>query len=73
MNNNPIKNEIKSIIAKKGMTMTAVVELINNNRDTANKTSVQNLNNKLTRESIKYTEMVELADVLGFDIEWIPR
>jgi hypothetical protein len=73
MNNNPIKNEIKSIIAKKGMTMTAVVELINNNRDTANKTSVQNLNNKLTRESIKYTEMVELADVLGFDIKWIPR
>ena len=53
--------------------MTAVVELINNNRDTANKTSVQNLNNKLTRESIKYTEMVELADVLGFDIKWIPR
>ena len=73
MNNNPIKNEIKSIIAKKGLTMTAVVELINNNRDTANKTSVQNLNNKLTRESIKYTEMVELADVLGFDIKWIPR
>ena len=73
MNNNPIKNEIKSIIAKKGMTMTAVVELINNNRDTANKTSVQNLNNKLTRESIKYTEMIELADVLGFDIKWIPR
>ena len=73
MNNNPIKNEIKSIIAKKGMTMTAVVELINNNRNTDNKTSVQNLNNKLTRESIKYTEMVELADVLGFDIKWIPR
>ena len=73
MNNNPIKNEIKSIIAKKGLTMTAVVELINNNRDTANKTSVQNLNNKLTRESIKYTEMVELANVLGFDIKWIPR
>ena len=73
MNNIPIKNEVKSILAKKGMTMTAVVELINNNRDTANKTSVQNLNNKLTRESIKYTEMVELADVLGFDIKWIPR
>ena len=73
MTNNPIKNEIKSIIAKKGMTMTAVVELINNNRNTDNKTSVQNLNNKLTRESIKYTEMVELANVLGFDIKWIPR
>lgn len=73
MNNNPIKNEIKSIIAKKGLTMTAVVELINNNRNTDNKTSVQNLNNKLTRESIKYTEMVELANVLGFDIKWIPR
>ena len=40
MNNNPIKNEIKSIIAKKGMTMTAVVELINNNRNTDNKTSI---------------------------------
>jgi hypothetical protein len=73
MNNIPIKNEVKSILAKKGLTMTHVVELINNNRSSDNKTSVQNLNNKLTRESIKYTEMVELANVLGFDIKWIPR
>ena len=32
MNNIPIKNEVKSILAKKGLTMTHVVELINNNR-----------------------------------------
>ena len=28
-----------------------------------------NLSNKLQRESIRYHEVVELADVLGYDIE----
>ena len=35
--------------------------------------SVSNLSNKLQRESLRYTEAVQLADVLGFEIVWRKR
>ena len=35
--------------------------------------SVSNLSAKLQRESIRYKEVIELADVLGYDIVWQKR
>ena len=35
--------------------------------------SVSNLSAKLQRESIRYKEVVELADVLDCDIVWVKR
>lgn len=35
--------------------------------------SVSNFSGKLSRESLRYTEAVELADVLGYDIVWVKR
>ena len=35
--------------------------------------SVSNLSAKLQRESIRYKEVVELVDVLGYDIVWKKR
>ena len=35
--------------------------------------SVSNLSAKLQRESIRYKEVMELADVLGCDIVWMKR
>ena len=35
--------------------------------------SISNLSAKLQRESIRYREVVELADVLGYDIKWVPK
>ena len=35
--------------------------------------SVSNLSAKLQRESIRYKEVVELADVLGYDLVWQKR
>lgn len=35
--------------------------------------SISNLSNKLQRESLRYTEAVQLADVLGFEIVWQKR
>lgn len=35
--------------------------------------SVSNLSNKLQSESLRYTEAVQLADVLGFEIVWRKR
>jgi hypothetical protein len=34
---------------------------------------VSNLSNKLQRDSIRFREVVELADVLGYDIVWQKR
>ena len=35
--------------------------------------NVSNLSEKLQRESIRYKEVVELADVLGYDLVWQKR
>ena len=35
--------------------------------------SVSNLSNKLQRESLRYTEAVQLAEVLGYEIVWQKR
>ena len=35
--------------------------------------SVSNLSNKLQRESLRYKEAIQLADALGYDIQWVRR
>jgi transcriptional regulator with XRE-family HTH domain len=64
-----IKQQIKEILLKEKMTMTDLVELINKNKmDESSKTTVSNLNNKLTRGTIRYSEIIEIFDVLDYDI-----
>jgi DNA-directed RNA polymerase specialized sigma subunit len=66
-----IKNDIKATITKSGKTMSEVIDLIN--AKYGRKDSVQNLSNKLTRESLKYVEALEIADVLEYDIIWVKK
>ena len=65
------RNEIKSYITREGMTMTEVVELLADEYGWSS--SVPNLSGKLRRGSLRYTEAVELADVLGYDLVWVKR
>ncbi len=65
------RNEIKSYITREGMTMTEVVELLADEHGWSS--SVPNLSGKLRRGSLRYTEAVELADVLGYDLVWVKR
>ena len=65
------RNEIKSYITREGMTMTEVVELLADEYSWSS--SVPNLSGKLRRGSLRYTEAVELADVLGYDLVWQKR
>ena len=65
------RNEIKSYITREGMTMTEVVELLADEHGWSS--SVPNLSSKLRRGSLRYTEAVELADVLGYDLVWQKR
>ena len=58
------------IITKK-LSMQEVVELLSDEYGWSD--SVSNLSAKLQRESIRYKEVVELADVLDCDIVWMKR
>ena len=66
-----VRNEIKAQIIRTGMTMQQVVDLLSDEYGWSD--SVSNLSAKLQRESIRYKEVVELADVLGFEIVWRKR
>ena len=50
------------------MTMQQVVDLVSDEYGWSD--SVSNLSAKLQRESIRYKEVLELADVLGYEIVW---
>ena len=66
-----LRNEIKSYIVRTGCTMQEVVDLLADEHGWSD--SVSNLSNKLQRESLRYTEAIQLADALGYDIIWQKR
>ena len=67
---NNIRNEIKGYIASSGWTLTDIVKEINKNRPQDEHTTSQNISNKLTRGTIKYSECKEIARIIGYHIEW---
>ena len=66
-----VRNEIKAQIVRAGFTMQEVVDLLHDEYDWSD--SVSNLSAKLRRESIRYKEIVELADALGYELIWQKR
>ena len=66
-----IRNEIKAQIVRAGYTMQEIVDRLHEEYGWSD--SVSNLSDQLQRESIRYKEVVELADVLGYDIVWQKR
>ena len=66
-----VRNEIKAQIVRAGYTMQELVDRLHEEYGWSD--SVSNLSNKLQRESLRYTEAVQLADVLGFEIVWRKR
>ena len=66
-----VRNEVKAQIIRAGYTMQEAVDLLHDEYGWSD--SVSNLSAKLQRESIRYKEVKELADVLGYDIVWVKR
>ena len=66
-----IRNEIKAQIIRAVYTMQEVVDQLHDEYGWSD--SVSNLSGKLQRESLRYREAVELADVLGYDLVWQKR
>jgi hypothetical protein len=70
-NMNNTRNEIKAHIVRAGFTMQEVLERLHDDYGWSD--SISNLSAKLQRESIRYREVIELADVLGYDLVWQKR
>ena len=66
--NMSVRIEIKAQIIRAGFTMQEVVDLLHDEYGWSD--SVSNLSAKLQRESIRYKEVVELADALGYELIW---
>ena len=71
MQHTNIRNEIKAQIIRSGYTMQELVDLLSNDYGWSDSTS--NLSAKLQRESIRYKEVVQIADALGYDLVWQKR
>ena len=66
-----VRNEIKAQLIRTGYTYQEALELVFEEYGWS--TSASNLSGKLHRGSIRYKEVLELADVLGYDIVWQKR
>ena len=66
-----VRNEIKAQLIRTGYTYQEALELVSEEYGWS--TSASNLSGKLNRGSIRYKEVLELADVLGYDIVWQKR
>jgi dsDNA-binding SOS-regulon protein len=69
--NHSIKDLIRFYLNTREITMTQLVHLLNEKHNRND--SVQNLNNKLRKETIRYTEILEIADILDYKLTWSPN
>ncbi len=68
---NSIRNEIKSYIAASGWSLVDIVAKMNDIPPADGQTTPQNISNKLTRGTIKYSEVKEIAEIIGFKVVWV--
>lgn len=68
-----IKEFIKNYLKEENITLTEVISSINDKRSEENRTTLQNMSNKLSRGTIKFSEILEIADVLDCDVVFKKR
>lgn len=66
-----IREDIKAYIISSGFTVTQLAEELN--KRNGSDYTVQNLSNKIRKESLKYNEILQIADILGYKIEWVKK
>ncbi|HAT4314993.1 DUF6471 domain-containing protein [Clostridium perfringens] len=64
---NATRNEIKSYISAKGWKMIDLVEAL---KEYGIETTPQALSNKLSRDTIRYSEVKAIADIIGYNLVW---
>lgn len=63
-----LKNDLKSVIVKNGWSITSVVEEINKQNGTDY--SIQNFSSKLSRGTLRYSEVEQVLKIIGYEIRW---
>lgn len=66
-----LKQDLRATIKQSGQSVRSVNELLNQKHNTDY--SEQNLHKKINNETIRYTEVEELLDLIGYDIIWQKR
>ena len=67
MNKYNARDVLKNFLKQRNETLVHAVDLMNANHP-GNQTTAQNLTNKLARNTIRFSEVMEIADVLGCEI-----
>lgn len=63
-----LKEDIKSYIVKAGWTISKVQDELNKRNGTD--FAMQNLSKKINNETLRYNELLQIADIIGYTIEW---
>ncbi|MBR4766086.1 MAG: LLM class flavin-dependent oxidoreductase [Clostridia bacterium] len=63
-----IANQVKSVIVAEGYTMKQVLDMLVYVYGWSE--SLSNFSRKLHTGKIKYSEILQIADVLGYEISW---
>ncbi len=63
-----VKEDIKSYIVKSGWTISKVQDELNRRNGT--NFGMQNLSKKIINETLRYNEILQIADIIGYTIEW---
>ena len=66
LNSEDLKTQIKAIAKKEGMNMTLLKYTINAIFNKAD--GIRNLYNKFTRQTLRVSELEEIAEVLNYEI-----
>lgn len=64
-----IKNQVKALLATKGITMTQLIEMLNATYQRED--TLANLSKKLNKDTLKYREAEEIAEVLDCEIQFV--
>ena len=64
----PIKETVKIAMVKSDVTLTELVRLLNEKYQRED--TIQNLGKKINKGTLKYREAEEIAEILGYTIEW---
>ncbi|NFG24210.1 LLM class flavin-dependent oxidoreductase [Clostridium botulinum] len=63
-----LKDEIKAYIVSSGWSITELNKELNKLNNT--EYTVQNLSSKIRKGSLKYSEVLQIAEIIGYEIQW---
>jgi len=72
MDKQAARKAVSILLAENSLTMRELCECIDETSP-QDHISVNNLSNKLAKGSLRYCDMVVIANVLGYDIRFVPR